>query len=133
MVIPSILLLVTYFTLTIILTDRQTSAAGMSALLAEIGRVIAVLHDGSLVHGDLTTSNILVRQPDKAVVPSCIPAAYLPGPCRGIASMQGHSTTLCCSPALWSNSRTLVQYWTSNEDKGSLDTAGCRGRVSLCF
>lgn len=30
-------------------------------LLREIGRVVALLHDGGMVHGDLTTSNMLLR------------------------------------------------------------------------
>jgi len=37
------------------------------AMLREVGRVLALMHDGSLVHGDLTTSNLLVRNSDKAV------------------------------------------------------------------
>ena len=31
------------------------------ALLREIGRVVALLHDGGMVHGDLTTSNMLLK------------------------------------------------------------------------
>jgi len=40
-----------------------TSAAERAtlALMRELGRVVARLHDGGLVHGDLTTSNVLVR------------------------------------------------------------------------
>eukprot|EP00884_Botryococcus_braunii_P013574 jgi/Botrbrau1/22217/Bobra.168_1s0048.1 len=37
-------------------------------LLTEVGRVVAAIHDGGLVHGDLTTSNILVRDSDRALV-----------------------------------------------------------------
>eukprot|EP00887_Chlorella_sp_A99_P004781 scaffold4.g4781.t1 len=32
-----------------------------AALMAAIGRAVAAMHDGGLVHGDLTTSNLLVR------------------------------------------------------------------------
>ena len=42
--------------------------AEVDALLVDMGREIARMHDGGLVHGDLTTSNMLVRQPDKQVV-----------------------------------------------------------------
>ena len=34
----------------------------------EIGRVVAAMHDGGLIHGDLTTSNILLRARDRKVV-----------------------------------------------------------------
>lgn len=37
-------------------------------MMAQIGRILAVLHDGGLIHGDLTTSNMLVRDSDGAVV-----------------------------------------------------------------
>lgn len=40
----------------------------MAEVLAQIGRAVALLHDGNMVHGDLTTSNILVRDEDKKVV-----------------------------------------------------------------
>lgn len=30
-------------------------------MLREVGRVVALLHDGGMVHGDLTTSNMLLR------------------------------------------------------------------------
>lgn len=43
-------------------------AAELEAMLAAIGREIARLHDGGLVHGDLTTSNMIVREADKQVV-----------------------------------------------------------------
>lgn len=38
------------------------------ALLHSMGRAIAKLHDGGLIHGDLTTSNMLVRESDGALV-----------------------------------------------------------------
>lgn len=30
------------------------------AVAAELGRMIAKLHDGDLIHGDLTTSNVMI-------------------------------------------------------------------------
>ena len=42
--------------------------ADLKKLLESVGQAVALLHDGSLVHGDLTTSNILVRNSDQAVV-----------------------------------------------------------------
>ena len=46
----------------------HVSAAEVSDMLSKIGQVVATLHDGGLVHGDLTTSNMLIRHKDKAVV-----------------------------------------------------------------
>ena len=40
----------------------------LDALLAGAGRAIAALHDGGLVHGDLTTSNMLRRAADQQLV-----------------------------------------------------------------
>lgn len=37
-------------------------------LFKDIGRTIGKLHDADMVHGDLTTSNIMVRDSDKAIV-----------------------------------------------------------------
>ena len=42
--------------------------AETNELLQKIGQVLATLHDGGLIHGDLTTSNMLVRKADAAVV-----------------------------------------------------------------
>ena len=36
--------------------------------MAAIGQQLAMLHDGGLVHGDLTTSNMLLREADKKLV-----------------------------------------------------------------
>ena len=50
---------------------------GLQKLFLDIGRAVAVLHDGGLVHGDLTTSNMLVRDADKAVVRSeCVASLW---------------------------------------------------------
>ncbi|KAL4425794.1 hypothetical protein ABPG75_009810 [Micractinium tetrahymenae] len=40
----------------------------LETLLVEVGRTIARLHDGGLVHGDLTTSNMMLRQTDNQLV-----------------------------------------------------------------
>jgi tRNA A-37 threonylcarbamoyl transferase component Bud32 len=37
-------------------------------MLEKIGHAVATLHDAGLIHGDLTTSNMLVRKSDSAVV-----------------------------------------------------------------
>lgn len=37
-------------------------------VVRKMGRVIGLLHDGGIAHGDLTTSNFLVRESDGAVV-----------------------------------------------------------------
>ena len=44
------------------------SDAGLHTLLRAIGRLVALLHDGGLIHGDLTTSNMLLRAPDNELV-----------------------------------------------------------------
>lgn len=43
-------------------------AAGVAHAMAEIGRAVAALHDGGLIHGDLTTSNMMLRDADKRLV-----------------------------------------------------------------
>mmetsp|Transcript_11545 Transcript_11545/g.36508 ORF Transcript_11545/g.36508 Transcript_11545/m.36508 type:complete len:229 (-) Transcript_11545:1382-2068(-) len=40
----------------------------LEALLGRVGEEIAKIHDGGLVHGDLTTSNLMLREADKRVV-----------------------------------------------------------------
>jgi TP53 regulating kinase-like protein len=42
-------------------STATTTERATLALMRELGRVVARLHDGGLVHGDLTTSNVLVR------------------------------------------------------------------------
>ncbi|QDZ23485.1 serine/threonine-protein kinase [Chloropicon primus] len=37
------------------------SEADLDTVLATIGKMVANLHDGSLIHGDLTTSNMIIR------------------------------------------------------------------------
>lgn len=51
-----------------ILLSSTLSTAETNELLQKIGQVLATLHDGGLIHGDLTTSNMLVRKADAAVV-----------------------------------------------------------------
>lgn len=49
---------------------RDSAGAGPNpaALAAAVGAAVAALHDGGLVHGDLTTSNLLVRDADNSLV-----------------------------------------------------------------
>eukprot|EP00891_Asterochloris_glomerata_P003059 jgi/Astpho2/3059/Aster-03363 len=51
-----------------LISEGKITEAELKATLAGIGQAVAVLHDGGLVHGDLTTSNMLVREADSAVV-----------------------------------------------------------------
>ena len=55
------------------------ASAGLHALLREFGRVVALLHDGGLIHGDLTTSNMLLRSPDNNLV-TTLPCHWHSGP-----------------------------------------------------
>ncbi|GAB4817061.1 hypothetical protein N2152v2_004107 [Parachlorella kessleri] len=48
--------------------DGGLTPAEVDTLLVNMGKEIARMHDGGLVHGDLTTSNMIVRQPDEQVV-----------------------------------------------------------------
>ena len=43
-------------------------ATELEELLVAVGRAIAKLHDGGLVHGDLTTSNMMLRTADRQLV-----------------------------------------------------------------
>lgn len=43
-------------------------ASARAGVLKAVGEAVAALHDGDLVHGDLTTSNMLVRQADGRIV-----------------------------------------------------------------
>lgn len=43
-------------------------STAVNKMLADIGKAIALLHDGGLVHGDLTTSNMMFRPNDGVVV-----------------------------------------------------------------
>ena len=43
-------------------------AAEKHAVMREVGRLVALLHDGGMVHGDLTTSNMMLRESDGLLV-----------------------------------------------------------------
>ncbi len=59
---PSTALLVMEFVRGERLTEKVTSMAGseIRATFAELGRLMGLLHSAGLVHGDLTTSNVIV-------------------------------------------------------------------------
>ena len=40
----------------------------MEDIGAQVGKAVAKMHDGGLIHGDLTTSNILIRDDDDRTV-----------------------------------------------------------------
>lgn len=46
-------------------------------MAAKIGRAVGKLHDGNLVHGDLTTSNMILRESDGALVRDAARSAAL--------------------------------------------------------
>lgn len=50
------------------LTCSALRSAALRALAVKIGRAVAKLHDGGMIHGDLTTSNMIVREADEALV-----------------------------------------------------------------
>ncbi|XP_006275306.1 EKC/KEOPS complex subunit TP53RK isoform X1 [Alligator mississippiensis] len=43
--------------------QREKDASGLFTLAEKIGEVLARMHDEDLIHGDLTTSNVLLRPP----------------------------------------------------------------------
>ena len=49
----------------------------MQEVATKIGRAVAALHDGGIVHGDLTTSNMITRDGDGALVRVCPSRAML--------------------------------------------------------
>lgn len=51
-----------------LLMQGSLGDAEVDTLMSEMGKVVAVMHDGGLVHGDLTTSNMMVRTADGALV-----------------------------------------------------------------
>ena len=51
--------------------------AAQLELLRAIGRAIAALHDGGIIHGDLTTSNLLVRSADSVLVSAVLPSTRI--------------------------------------------------------
>jgi tRNA A-37 threonylcarbamoyl transferase component Bud32 len=42
--------------------------AGLLRVATKIGRAVGRLHDGGVVHGDLTTSNMILRESDDELV-----------------------------------------------------------------
>lgn len=48
------------------LIDKKNSLGEKEKMCAEFGKTIAIIHTHGLVHGDLTTSNVLVRKKGKA-------------------------------------------------------------------
>lgn len=51
-----------------LLHGSTLAPADTAALMTKIGKAVAALHDGGLVHGDLTTSNMMVRASDGGLV-----------------------------------------------------------------
>lgn len=48
-------------TLKRLLHSKTLAQDDLAAILQKLGEVIAVMHDGGLIHGDLTTSNLMLR------------------------------------------------------------------------
>ena len=102
----------------------------MQEVAAKIGRAVAALHDGGIVHGDLTTSNMITRDGDGALVRRVLPltrdvAAQL----RRVGTVHsrarcGHDVVLSLSGAhrLWS----VVQHVARGGQGGGPVRAGAR-------
>lgn len=45
------------------ISDKQMISTKLEQLSNEIGRYIGILHRNEIIHGDLTTSNILIKKP----------------------------------------------------------------------
>lgn len=50
------------------LKSEAVDASAAAAIMKQIGGAIAKMHDGGLVHGDLTTSNMLLQESDQKLV-----------------------------------------------------------------
>ena len=51
-----------------LIREDSMSEKDMEDIGAQVGKAVAKMHDGGLIHGDLTTSNILVRDDDERTV-----------------------------------------------------------------
>jgi TP53 regulating kinase and related kinases len=51
-----------------VLRNKATGKDELVDMMKAIGGAVAKLHDGNLVHGDLTTSNMIMREPDNKLV-----------------------------------------------------------------
>mmetsp|Transcript_4913 Transcript_4913/g.8507 ORF Transcript_4913/g.8507 Transcript_4913/m.8507 type:complete len:242 (+) Transcript_4913:200-925(+) len=51
-----------------LLFTQALDEAGRKRVMQQIGKTVAALHDGGLIHGDLTTSNMLLTPDDKLVM-----------------------------------------------------------------
>lgn len=50
------------------LKRKEVDSAAAETIMKQIGEAIAKMHDGGLVHGDLTTSNMLLQENDQKLV-----------------------------------------------------------------
>lgn len=73
--------------------------AELDGVLAEVGRLVAKIHDGGVVHGDLTTSNIMVRDGDRKLVGCWLWAAFSEGHCPRFAVPAAATCAGCCQQA----------------------------------
>lgn len=51
-----------------LLLSGNLNSDEVDSMMEKIGHAVATLHDAGLIHGDLTTSNMLVRRSDSAMV-----------------------------------------------------------------
>lgn len=51
-----------------VLLSPDCTEGQYNSIMQQVGKAVAIMHDGGLVHGDLTTSNIMLRTSDAAVV-----------------------------------------------------------------
>jgi TP53 regulating kinase-like protein len=49
------------------ISDKSKVSAKLEELASEIGRYIGILHRSEIIHGDLTTSNILIKKANNEV------------------------------------------------------------------
>ncbi len=58
----------------------QPKEEEMRKILKAVGSCVGRLHDADVVHGDLTSSNVLITTPSQVIVEiSCISSSVLPG------------------------------------------------------
>ncbi len=70
--------------------------SGLLRVATKIGRAVGRLHDGGVVHGDLTTSNMILRESDDELVRTP-PASHASRPARPTRVTLMRDATLCAS------------------------------------
>lgn len=64
-------LLLNHIKLPAVMVCVRPLLVGLDQLLSDLGKLLALMHDGGVVHGALSSSCVLVRHSDQALVGCC--------------------------------------------------------------